>query len=96
MLNPSTGGLTSVASISTGTPTNAAGTVYVEAINNGTALAAANYNAGSTFVVPLGSDKTSFSGTGQVIKFTGSGPFPNQASAHAHQVNSRLSLFLVG
>lgn len=83
--HPSTGSLTPIASISTGTPNGAAGSVYVQAINNGESLAAANYNAGSAFIVPLGTDKTSFSGSGQVVAFTGSGPSPNQASAHAHQ-----------
>ncbi|KIM19409.1 hypothetical protein M408DRAFT_13484, partial [Serendipita vermifera MAFF 305830] len=63
--HPSTGSLTPIASISTGTPNGAAGSVYVQAINNGESLAAANYNAGSAFIVPLGTDKTSFSGSGQ-------------------------------
>jgi len=84
VLNPSTGTLKSIASINTGTKPNAGGTVYVEAINNGTALAAANYNSGSAFIVTLGSDYTSF-GSGQTLQFTGSGPLSNQANAHAHQ-----------
>lgn len=83
VLNPSTGSLKTVATINTGTANG--GTVYVEPINNGTALAAADFTPGTAMIVPLGNDRTSFSGTGQVLKFVGSGPLPNQASAHAHQ-----------
>lgn len=86
VLNPSTGALTQISSISTGTPSNAEGTVYVQAISNGTALAAANYNAGSAFFVGLTSDATHFTGSGQLLQFTGHGPASNQASAHAHEV----------
>ncbi|KAG8826497.1 hypothetical protein FRC17_008215, partial [Serendipita sp. 399] len=85
LLNPSTGSLTSKASISTGTSTSNGGAVYVELLGDGTTLAASNYNAGSAFMVSLGSDKLSFSGSGQVIQFSGSGPLPNQLSPHAHQ-----------
>lgn len=84
ILNPSTGSLTTVATISTTTANG--GTVYVEPINNGTALAAADFTPGSAMIIPLGNDKLSFSGSGQILKFTGSGPLPNQANAHAHQV----------
>ncbi|KAG8791109.1 hypothetical protein FRC16_000581 [Serendipita sp. 398] len=85
LLNPTTGSLTSKASISTGTSVSNGGTVYVEVLSDGTTLAASNYNAGSAFLVSLGSDKLSFSGSGQTLQFSGSGPLPNQLSAHAHQ-----------
>jgi 6-phosphogluconolactonase (cycloisomerase 2 family) len=87
VLNPSTGSLQLKSTVNTGTTYNSGGTVYVEAFDNGNALAAANFNSGSAFIVSLGSDKTSFSGSGQTLQFTGSGPMPNQKSAHAHQVS---------
>ncbi|PVG00800.1 3-carboxy-cis,cis-mucoante lactonizing enzyme [Serendipita vermifera] len=86
VLNPSTGSLQLKSSINTqGSTFNAGGAVYVEVFDNGNSLSAANFNGGSAFVVSLGSDKTSFSGSGQTLQFTGSGPLPNQRSAHAHQ-----------
>ncbi|CCA68203.1 hypothetical protein PIIN_02069 [Serendipita indica DSM 11827] len=86
ILNPTTGALTTKSSISTGPMVSnyGGGCVHVTPINGGTALAAANFNSGSAFVVPLNSDRLTF-GSGQVLQFTGSGPMQNQKSAHAHQ-----------
>lgn len=87
LLNPSTGVVTKISTISTQTKPGNGGDVWIEPLNDGTALVAANYNSGSVFFVPLSDDKLSFaSNSAQLMSFTGSGPLSNQKGAHAHQV----------
>lgn len=89
ILDPSTGALTRKNTVSTQTSANQGGAVYIEPLNGGTELAVANYNSGSAFIVGLGSDKLSFTST-QLMKFTGTGPLPNQNTQHPHQVGEIL------
>jgi 6-phosphogluconolactonase (cycloisomerase 2 family) len=86
VLDRNTGGLTHAASV----PTQGGSPTHLGLINQGAALAlgAANYGTGSAFIVNLDPTATGqFSRNGTVVAFSGSGPLPNQASPHAHQVS---------
>lgn len=77
------GNLTKVANV----PTQGGAPTHLGFVNNGTALGAANFVNGSAFIVnldPTGSGQ--FTGGDSSIPFQGSGPAPNQAGPHAHQV----------
>ncbi|SDF18426.1 6-phosphogluconolactonase [Pricia antarctica] len=61
------------------------GACYIELNPSETLLAAANFGSGSIVVYPLDKDGN-VAGFPRSVKHTGSGPHPNQKSAHAHCV----------
>jgi 6-phosphogluconolactonase (cycloisomerase 2 family) len=94
-LDASTGALTQRSKISTQTANGNGGSVSIDVSTDGKWIGAANYNSGSAFFVQLGADKLSFSGSGQLVKFNGSGPLQNQRGAHAHQVRNSFRCQIV-
>jgi 6-phosphogluconolactonase (cycloisomerase 2 family) len=85
-LDRKTGNLTHVANV----PVRGSSPSYLGIINinGGAALGASNYVTGSAFIVDLDPAATGqFSGNGTLVTFEGSGPLPNQASPHEHQVS---------
>lgn len=82
-LNLGSGNLTKLATV----PTQGGAPTHLGFVNNGAALGAANFGTGSAFIVNLDSTGSGqFSGGDSLVPFQGSGPLPNQASPHAHQV----------
>ncbi|PVG01014.1 3-carboxy-cis,cis-mucoante lactonizing enzyme [Serendipita vermifera] len=59
---------------------------HIGAVLDGNTLGVANYYGSSAFIVPLGKDHLTFSSSPQVVSFNGSGPQPQQLSAHPHQI----------
>jgi len=82
-LDLKSGNLTHIASV----PSHGGAPTHLGLIDQGAALGAANFVNGSAFIVNLDSTGAGqFTGNGSLVPFTGSGPLPNQATPHAHQI----------
>ncbi|KAF8602593.1 putative isomerase YbhE [Ceratobasidium sp. AG-I] len=87
----SSGRLTQLGSVSTG----GASPVHLTTFNNGTEIAAINYEGGNGRNIALTADKGHFGTAYPGITFNGSGPQPRQTHARPHQVIEYGSELLV-